>query len=54
MPPLMPRHQLSGITLGKLTQAQAAEILGVSTRTMRRWEDRYGAESAEGLYEFVP
>ncbi len=35
---------------GKLTQEQAAGILGVSTRTMRRWEDRYGAEGADGLH----
>ena len=35
----------------QLTQDQAAEILGVSTRTFRRWEDRYEAEGAEGLYD---
>ena len=32
----------------QLTQDQAAEILGVSTRTFRRWEDRY---EAEGLFD---
>ena len=38
-------------TAGKLTQEQAAEILGISVRTMRRWEERYEAEGAEGLYD---
>jgi len=36
---------------GKLTQEQAAEILGVSVRTMRRWEDRFEADGAEGLHD---
>jgi transposase len=35
----------------QLTQEQAAEILGVSARTLRRWEDRYEAEGAEGLFD---
>lgn len=35
----------------QLSQEQAAEILGVSVRTVRRWEDRYEAEGAEGLYD---
>ncbi len=35
----------------RLTQEQAAEILGVSVRTVRRWEDRYDASGAEGLYD---
>ena len=38
-------------TAGKLTQEQAAEILGILVRTMRRWEERYEAEGAEGLYD---
>ena len=38
-------------TAGKLTQEQAAEILGISVGTMRRWEERYEAEGAEGLYD---
>ena len=42
---------LSKRTAGKLTQEQGAEILGVSVRTLRRWEDRFEAEGAEGLYE---
>ncbi len=35
----------------ELTQEQAAEILGVSARAVRRWEDRYEANGAEGLYD---
>jgi transposase len=35
----------------KLGQFEAAEILGVSERTFRRWRDRYEAEGAEGLYD---
>lgn len=35
----------------QLSQEEAAEILGVSVRTVRRWEDRYEAEGAEGLYD---
>lgn len=38
-------------TASKLTQEQAAEILGVSVRTVRRWEDRFEADGAEGLYD---
>ena len=38
-------------TADKLTQEQAAETLGISVRTMRRWEERYEAEGAEGLYD---
>ena len=38
-------------TAGKLTQEQAAGILGVSVRTVRRWEDRHEAEGADGLYD---
>ena len=36
---------------GALSQGEAAEILGVSERTFRRWRDRYEAEGAEGLYD---
>ena len=36
---------------GRLTQEQAAEIPGVSVRTVRRWEDRFEADGAEGLYD---
>ena len=35
----------------QLSQDQAAEILGVSVRTFRRWKDRYEADGAEGLYD---
>ena len=35
---------------GFLGRAEAAEILGVSERTFRRWRDRYEPEGTEGLY----
>ena len=34
-----------------LSQAEAAEVLGVSERTFRRWRVRYEADGAEGLYD---
>ena len=34
---------------GRLTQVQAAEMLGVCERTFRRWVDRYGEDGIEGL-----
>ena len=34
---------------GALTREQAAEILGISVRTLRRREERHAAEGAEGL-----
>ena len=36
---------------GVLSQAEAAEVLGMSERTFRRWRTRYEAEGAEGLYD---
>ena len=36
---------------GGLSQAEAAEVLGVSERPFRRWRDRYEAEGADGLYD---
>ena len=36
---------------GGLSQAGAAEVLGVSERTFRRWRERYEAEGADGLYD---
>ena len=36
---------------GGLCQAEAAEILGISERTFRRWRDRYEASGAEGLFD---
>ena len=38
----------------QLTQEQAAEMLGVSVRTVRRWEERFDANGAEGLYDRRP
>lgn len=35
----------------RLTQEQAAEVLGVSVRTVRRWEERYEMDGAAGLYD---
>lgn len=35
----------------ELTMAEAAEILGVTERTLRRWSGRYEAEGAEGLQD---
>ena len=36
---------------GTLSQEEAAEILGVSERTFRRWRGRFEAEGADGLYD---
>ncbi len=36
---------------GELSQSEAAEVLGMSERTFRRWRDRYTSEGAEGLYD---
>ena len=35
----------------QLSQAEAAEILGMSERTFRRWRDRYEGEGASGLFD---
>ena len=45
------RRGLRAHPLRWLGQAEAAEILGVSERTFRRWRDRFEAEGAEGLYD---
>src|SRR5574338_1369991 len=34
---------------GELTMAEAAELLGVTERTFRRWSVRYETEGVEGL-----
>ena len=36
---------------GELSQTEAAEILGLSERTFRRWRGRYEADGADGLYD---
>ena len=41
---LLDRHER-----GHLTQAEAAEMLGVSERTFRRWQGRWRTEGADGL-----
>ena len=33
----------------RLSQTEAAEILGMNERTFRRWRDRYQTEGLEGL-----
>ena len=38
-------------TAGKLSQEQAVEMPGVSVRNIRRWEDHYEADGADGLYD---
>lgn len=35
----------------RLSQLEAALVLGMSERTFRRWRDRFEAEGAEGLYD---
>jgi transposase len=35
----------------ELSQAEAASMLGISARTLRRWGERFEAEGAEGLYD---
>ena len=35
----------------ELTMAEAAELLGITERTFRRWSGRYDAEGAEGLQD---
>src|SRR3546814_20606455 len=41
---LLERHER-----GELSQAEAAVMLGMSERTMRRWRDRLHEEGPEGL-----
>ncbi|HEX6120462.1 MAG TPA: ISNCY family transposase, partial [Dongiaceae bacterium] len=41
---LLERHER-----GELSQVEAAEMLGMSERTLRRWRDRLRDEGAEGL-----
>ena len=36
---------------GRLSQAEAAEILGMSERTFRRWRDRYDEAGLDGLLD---
>lgn len=35
----------------EITMAEAAEMLGITERTFRRWKDRYETEGAEGLQD---
>ena len=45
------RDVLSRWESGVLSQAEAAEILGMSERTFRRWSRRYEADGEEGLID---
>src|SRR5881227_1622181 len=40
---------LSGWEAGRLSQLEAAEILGMSERTFRRWSRRFEEDGEEGL-----
>ena len=49
---LMKFEEVYGRTLRReLSQAEAAEVLGMSEHTFRRWRDRFEADGAEGLYD---
>ena len=49
---LMKFEDVYGRTYGDgLSQSEAAEILGMSERTFRRYRDRFEAEGAAGLYD---
>ena len=37
---------------GSLKWGEAAEIIGVSDRTMRRWRQRYEKHGYDGLYDY--
>ena len=43
---LLARHER-----GELSQVEAAELLGMSERTFRRWRERYREEGAAGLLD---
>ena len=57
---LMQFEEVYGRTVrGELSQAEAAEVMGTSERTFRRWGDRFKAEGAErrepdGRYLLAP
>ncbi len=36
---------------GRFTWYQAAEILGITDRQMRRWKERYKREGYDGLFD---
>ena len=49
---LMKFEEVYGRTrAGTLSQEEAAEILGISERTFRRWRGRFEADGADGLYD---
>ena len=42
---------LGGWEVGRLSQFEAAEVLGMSERTFRRWARRFEGEGEEGLLD---
>jgi len=42
---------LDRVECRELSQLEAAEIMGVSERTFRRWRDRHASEGLEGLFD---
>ena len=36
---------------GEITQEEAAEMLGISTRTFQRWSERWSTEGEAGLWD---
>ena len=42
---------LDRVHVRELSQVQAAEVLGMSERTFRRWRDRYEEEGLSGLFD---
>lgn len=45
------REVLLEALAGKMTWIQAAEVLGLSPRTMRRWRERFDESGIDGLYD---
>ena len=40
-----------GVNAVRLSSVEAADWLGVSDRTLRRWRERYESEGSEGLLD---
>ncbi len=41
----------AGQARSKMSQSEAAEVLGILERTFRHYRDRFEADGAEGLYD---
>jgi transposase-like protein len=48
---MRPREVILQALRGTMTWLQAAEVLGLSPRTMRRWRHKYQQFSVEGLVD---